>query len=108
MEGTVVAREEVAEDEGFEEPGGVGEVPLGGARLGTGLDHHVLGGERATELEAGGADGAEAAEKRGLDGGGGLGRHALVPSMQRKWPGRRHLCWMRMQDPGVPFPWCGL
>ena len=39
----LVAGEEVAQDEGLKEPGGVGEVPLGGAGLGAGLDHEVFG-----------------------------------------------------------------
>ena len=45
----LVAGEEVAEDEGLEEPGGVGEVPLGGAGLRTGLHHQVFGRERRGE-----------------------------------------------------------
>src|ERR1700729_3500119 len=34
-----IAVEELAQQEGLEEPGGVGEVPFGWARLGTGLHH---------------------------------------------------------------------
>jgi hypothetical protein len=46
-----VVREEFAEDEGLKEPGGVGEVPLGGAGFGTGLDHEVLRREWRGERE---------------------------------------------------------
>ena len=42
----LVVGDELAEDEGLEEPGGVGEVPLDGAGLGAGLDHEVFGRER--------------------------------------------------------------
>ncbi len=64
----LVGGDELAEDEGLEEPAGVGEVPFDGAGLGTGLDHHVFGGEGATEIRGGVADGLVAGKKRG--GGG--------------------------------------
>lgn len=67
----LVASYELREDEGFEEPGGVGEVPFDGGGFGTGLNHHVFRGERTTEGHGGGAHGAEAVEQRG--GAGGLG-----------------------------------
>ena len=51
MEG-LIAGEVFAENEGFEEPGGVGQVPFGGARLGTALHHHVFRGERSAQGEA--------------------------------------------------------
>ncbi len=40
----LVGGDELAEDEGLEEPAGVGEVPFDWAGLGTGLDHQVFGG----------------------------------------------------------------
>ncbi len=40
----LVGGDELAEDEGLEEPAGVGEVPFDGAGLGAGLDHQVFGG----------------------------------------------------------------
>ena len=65
MEGVVAGRE-FAEDEGLKEPGGVGEVPFGGAGLGCGLDHHVLWRERLAEGEGLCADrGEPGAEVRG-------------------------------------------
>jgi hypothetical protein len=41
VEGLVVG-DEFGEDEGLEEPGGVGEMPLDGRGFGAGLDHHVF------------------------------------------------------------------
>ncbi len=79
MEG-LVAGDELAEDEGLEEPAGVGEVPFDGAGLGTGLDHQVFGGERATECGGGGADGLVAGEER----------------WQRSRRGRQWLAWLRL------------
>jgi len=58
-----VAGEKVAEDKGFEEPGGVGEVPFDWARLRTGLDHHVFGGEGGAEGGGRLAGGTEAFEE---------------------------------------------
>ncbi len=52
MEG-LVAGDELAEDEGLEEPAGVGEMPLDRARLRTRLHHHVLRRQGTTELPAG-------------------------------------------------------
>ena len=43
-----VGGDELAENEGLEEPAGVGEVPLDGTGLGTGLHHEVFRGERTT------------------------------------------------------------
>ena len=40
----LVAGNEFGEDEGFEKPRGVGEMPLDGRGFGAGLDHHVFGG----------------------------------------------------------------
>ena len=79
MEG-LVGGDELAEDEGLEEPAGVGEVPFDWAGLGTGLDHEVFRGERGTEFFGGGADGAVAGEEGGGDGGGGGSRLAWVLS----------------------------
>ena len=62
MEG-LIASDELAEDEGLEEPGGVGEVPFDWARLGTGLDHEVLGRERDAELAGSMANGLVAGEE---------------------------------------------
>jgi hypothetical protein len=59
----LVGGDEFAEDEGLEEPGGVGEMPLGGAGLSAGLDHHVFRRERSGEGEGGGADGAITVEQ---------------------------------------------
>lgn len=72
----LVAGDELGEDEGFEEPGGVGEMPLDGRGFGAGLDHHVFGGERGAEGHGGGAHGAEAVEQGGGAGvlGGEMGR----------------------------------
>ena len=64
---SLVAGEEVAQDEGLEEPGGVGEVPFGGAGLGAGLDHQVLGRERRGERERGGADGSDSGSRRPVE-----------------------------------------
>jgi hypothetical protein len=44
-----VTGEKLREDEGFEEPTGVREMPFDGTGFRTRLHHHVLGGERATE-----------------------------------------------------------
>jgi hypothetical protein len=49
MEG-LIGGDELAEDEGLEEPAGVGQMPFDGAGLGTGLDHEVFGGEVGTEF----------------------------------------------------------
>ena len=38
-----IAGQVFAQDERLEEPGGVGQVPLGGTGLGTALHHHVFG-----------------------------------------------------------------
>ena len=46
----LVAGERGLEQEGLEEPGGVGPVPLGGAHVGHGLDRLVLGGQGAGQL----------------------------------------------------------
>ena len=43
VEGLVVG-DELGEDEGLEEPAGVGEVPFDGAGFGAGLDHEVFWG----------------------------------------------------------------
>ena len=40
----LVGGDELAEDEGLEEPAGVGEVPFDGPGLGAGLDHQVFWG----------------------------------------------------------------
>ncbi len=83
----LVAGEEVGEDEGLEEPAGVGEVPLGGAGLGAGLDHEVFGGERRDEREGGGADGPVTGEEEGDRGSGGSrhgGSHFSCYVMQRR------------------------
>ena len=48
----LVAVEVFAEDEGFEEPSGVGEMPFYRARLRTALHHHVFRSERARQREA--------------------------------------------------------
>ncbi len=72
MEG-LVGGDELAEDEGLEEPAGVGEVPFDGAGLGTGLDHEVLWRERTTEVGGGLADGLITDEEwmgGDFDGGG--------------------------------------
>ena len=61
----LVGGDELAEDEGLEEPAGVGEVPFDGAGLGTGLDHEVFGRERGGEREGGRADGAVAVMESG-------------------------------------------
>ena len=63
MEG-LVGGDELAEDEGLEEPAGVGEVPLDGAGFGTGLDHEVFGRERGAEARGGVADGLVAGEEQ--------------------------------------------
>jgi hypothetical protein len=47
-----VAGEKLAGNEGLEKPGGMRQVPLGWGSLGTGLDHHVLRGERPTNVDA--------------------------------------------------------
>ena len=73
----LVVGEEFAQDEGLKEPGGVGEVPLGGAGLRTGLDHDVFRRERGGEGEGGGADGAVTVEQRGSRSGGGDRRRGL-------------------------------
>ncbi len=39
----LVSGGELTQNKGLEEPAGVGEVPLDGARLGRGLHHHVFG-----------------------------------------------------------------
>jgi len=44
------------EKEGLEEPGGVGQMPAGRAHVGAGLQPHVLGEQRVTELFAEGPD----------------------------------------------------
>ena len=62
MEG-LVGGDELAEDEGLEEPAGVGEVPFDWAGLGTGLDHDVFGGEGSTEIARGWRDGLVAGEE---------------------------------------------
>ncbi len=69
MEG-LIAGGELTQNKGLEEPAGVGEVPFDGAGLGTGLNHHVFGRERTTEMSAGLADGLEACEERADCGGG--------------------------------------
>ena len=51
MEGPV-GGEVFTQNEGLEEPGGVSQVPLGGARFRTALHHHVFRGERTTQCEA--------------------------------------------------------
>ncbi len=78
MEGLVVG-EKVAKDEGLEEPRGVSEVPFDGARLRTGLHHHVFGRQRGTEVRGGLANGLKSGKEGGTgegtyvrdDGGGG-------------------------------------
>ena len=84
-----VAGEEVAEDEGLEEPACVGEVPLCGAGVWARLDHEVFGGERSDEVHGGGANGFESfAKGAGRAGGGrccdgrGWGRHAVSPLIE--------------------------
>jgi hypothetical protein len=49
----LVVREKFTEDEGLEEPSGMGEMPLGGRGFGAGLYHHVLGGERLAQAQTG-------------------------------------------------------
>ena len=61
----LVGGDELAEDEGFEEPGGVREVPLDGRGFRAGLHHQVFRRERAAEVHGCGADGPEAREQRG-------------------------------------------
>ena len=46
-----VVRQMLGEDEGLEEPGDVGQVPLGRAGVVHGLDGHVLGRQRRGELQ---------------------------------------------------------
>jgi hypothetical protein len=79
MEGLVVG-DELGQDKGLKEPGGVGEVPLDGRCLGAGLHHHVLRGERRAEAHGGLSDAAIADEKRGgrRGCGGLLGRHSKL------------------------------
>ena len=48
----LVAGEVFAEDKSFEEPGGVGQMPFGGAGLGTALHHHVFRRKWSAEGEA--------------------------------------------------------
>ena len=62
MEG-FVGGDELAEDEGLEEPAGVGEMPLDGAGFGTGLDHEVFRREWGAELAGRLADGFVAGEE---------------------------------------------
>ena len=74
-----VVGEKFAEDEGLKEPGSVGQVPLGGAGLRTGLDHQVLRRERRGQGERGCSHGTVALQQRGsgLDWrlANGLGLH---------------------------------
>jgi hypothetical protein len=70
----LVASDELGEDEGFKEPGGVGDVPLDRGGLGAGLHHHVFRGERGAKVHGRGTHGAEAVEER--DGAGNFGGEA--------------------------------
>ena len=54
----LIAGEVFAENECFEEPGGVGQMPFGGAGLGTALHHHVF-------RRKWGAEGETLASRRG-------------------------------------------
>lgn len=55
----------------------MGEVPLGGRGLGTGLHHHVFWREGVTEGEGGLAKALEPRGKPGLDEGGGAHDKAI-------------------------------
>jgi len=64
---------EDGQHEAFEEPGGVGQVPLAGAGIGHALQHGVLGAERAGQLHAARTHACELVGEivlRGSDGGG--------------------------------------
>jgi len=61
-----VAGQVLAQDKGLEEPGGVGQVPLGRRSLGAGLDHHVFRTERLAEIEGAAAGGPKAGGKISL------------------------------------------
>ena len=81
----LVAGDVLGEDEGFKEPGGVGEVPLDRGGLGAGLHHHVLGGEGRAKVHGGLSNGPEAVEEGyslGEPGGevGLLRRHNVLQS----------------------------
>src|ERR1700679_179944 len=64
MEGPVVSKI-FAQDESFEEPGGMGQMPFGGTGLGTALHHHVFRSERSTQREALAARRGESGQKSG-------------------------------------------
>ncbi len=79
----LITGDELGEDEGLEEPGGVGEMPLDRRGLGAGLHHHVFGSERAAETHGGCAYEAKAVKQRcgtGVGGGegGGLSQHGAL------------------------------
>jgi hypothetical protein len=84
MEG-LVASDEFAKDEGFEEPTGVGEMPFNRAGLGTGLDHKVFRRQWSTKIAGGLADGFVASQQgRGGQGFWGCGqRHGLLALQSR-------------------------
>jgi hypothetical protein len=61
----LVAGDVFGQDEGLEEPGGVGEVPLNRRGFGAGLHHHVFRGKWSAEVHGGGTDGPEVLEECG-------------------------------------------
>ena len=64
---------ESCQHEAFEEPGGVGQVPLAGTGVGHALQHGVLCTERCGQLQAAGTNTCEVVGEvvlRGSDGGG--------------------------------------
>ena len=81
-----VSGQEGPQKEGLEEPGGVGQVPAGRARLGTGLDTHVLHLEVRGQRQAATADpveGVTAGRMPGVIDGAGVrvaDRNLVEPS----------------------------
>jgi hypothetical protein len=97
MEG-LIAGEELAENKGFEEPAGVGEVPFDGAGLGRRLDHHVFRREGSTEMLCGLTHGLIAREEGRGGGLGGDGHRGLLLSnlLLMGWAGGGFCCFFRL------------
>ena len=79
----LVSGGELAQNECFEEPAGVGKMPLHRARLRTRLHHHVLRRQRATQLPGSLANGLITCEQRG-------GGHGFCTQAHRVLGGRNH------------------